>query len=107
MAPQPDDHPHVPGPSLWPIGFAVGVVVLLVGLVVSWVIIGVGAIIAVVFALLWVRDLTAGTALAQAPDVEAESAAAAEQRGARAELDWRSATRARSSSSCRRSVSAV
>ena len=52
-------------------------VVLLVGLVVSWVIVGVGAIVALVFALLWVRDLTAGTALANAPEVEAESAAAA------------------------------
>jgi Rieske Fe-S protein len=77
LAPQPEDHPHVSGPSIWPIGFAVGVVVLLVGVVVSWVIIGVGAIITVVFALLWVRDLTAGTALALAPEVEAESAAAA------------------------------
>ena len=28
--------PHVPAPSLWPIGFAVGIAVLLVGLVVSW-----------------------------------------------------------------------
>jgi menaquinol-cytochrome c reductase iron-sulfur subunit len=44
----PDDHPNVPGPSLWPIGFAVGVVVL-----------------------------TSGTALTHAPEVEAESAAAA------------------------------
>ena len=76
MAPH-DDHPHVPGPSLWPIGFAVGVVVLLVGLVVSWVIVGIGAIVALVFALLWVRDLTAGTALAHAPEVEAESAVTA------------------------------
>ena len=31
-----DEHPHVPGPSLWPVGFAVGIVVLLVGLIVSW-----------------------------------------------------------------------
>ena len=50
---------------------------LLVGLVVSYVIVGVGALIALVFAFLWVRDLTAGTALAQAPDVEPENAAAA------------------------------
>ena len=52
-------------------------VVLLVGLVVSWAVIGVGAIIALIFALLWVRDLTAGTELAHAPEVEAESPAAA------------------------------
>jgi Rieske Fe-S protein len=71
-----DEHPHVPGPSLWPVGFAVGVVVLLVGLIISWWIAGVGALVALVFAFLWVRDLTAGTALAHAPEVAPESAAA-------------------------------
>src|SRR5512133_2805685 len=40
------DHPHVPGPSLWPVGFAVGVVVLLVGLIVGWPIIILGAVLA-------------------------------------------------------------
>jgi hypothetical protein len=33
---------HEPPPSLWPIGFAVGVVCLLVGLIVSWVAAAVG-----------------------------------------------------------------
>ena len=59
--PSHDEHPHVPGPSLWPVGFAVGVVVLLVGLIVSWYIAALGAILALVFGFLWVRDLTAGT----------------------------------------------
>jgi Rieske Fe-S protein len=68
-----DDHPHVPGPSLWPAGFAVGVVVLLVGLVVSWWVAGLGALVALAFAFLWVRDLTAGTALAHAPEVVPET----------------------------------
>ena len=68
-----DDRPHVPGPSLWPVGFAVGIVVLLVGLIVSWWIAGLGALIALAFAFLWVRDLTAGTPLAHAPDVPPES----------------------------------
>src|SRR5581483_8869613 len=68
-----DDHPHVPGPSLWPVGFAVGVVVLLVGLIISWYIAGIGALIALAFAFLWVRDLTVGTSLAHAPDVPPES----------------------------------
>jgi hypothetical protein len=40
---QHDDHPHVPGPSLWPVGFAIGVVVLMIGLIVSWWIAGLGA----------------------------------------------------------------
>jgi menaquinol-cytochrome c reductase iron-sulfur subunit len=68
-----DDHPHVPGPSLWPVGFAVGIVVLLVGLVISWWIAGVGAVIALAFAFVWVRDLSAGSSLAHAPEVEAET----------------------------------
>src|SRR3954469_490121 len=75
--PPHDDHPHVPGPSLWPVGFAVGIVVLLVGLIVSWWIAGVGALIALAFAFLGVRDLTSGTSLAHAPEVPAESATGA------------------------------
>ena len=72
-----DEHPHVPGPSLWPIGFAIGVVVLLVGLIISpWWIGGLGALVALAFAFLWVRDLTRGTELAHAPEVAPESAAA-------------------------------
>jgi Rieske Fe-S protein len=50
--------PHAPGPSLWPIGFAIGVACLLLGLVISWVIALVGAILAVVFGLLWASDVT-------------------------------------------------
>ena len=52
-----------------------GVVVFMVGLIISWWIAGLGAIVALAFAFLWVRDLTAGTALAVAPDVEPERAA--------------------------------
>jgi Rieske Fe-S protein len=72
-----DDHPHVPGPSLWPVGFAVGVVVLLVGLIISPWIAGLGALIALAFAYFWVRDLTAGTELTHVPDVPPESPASA------------------------------
>jgi Rieske Fe-S protein len=76
--PSHDDHPHVPGPSLWPVGFAIGVVVLLIGLIVNpWWIGGLGAIVALAFGFLWVRDLTSGTHLAEAPEVEPESAATA------------------------------
>ena len=73
-----DEHPHVPGPSIWPVGFAVGIVVLLIGLIVSWVVSGIGALIAIAFGFLWVRDLTAGTQLAHAPEVEPETAAGRE-----------------------------
>jgi Rieske Fe-S protein len=70
-----DEHPHVPGPSVWPVGVAVGVVVLLVGLIVSWYVAALGAVLALVFGYLWVRDLTKGTELALAPEVEPEVAA--------------------------------
>jgi menaquinol-cytochrome c reductase iron-sulfur subunit len=52
------DTPHLPGPSLWPIGFAIGVACLLLGLVISWVVAAIGAILAVLFGLLWARDVT-------------------------------------------------
>jgi len=43
---------------VWPIGFAVGVTVLLVGIVVSTVIAAVGGALTALFAFLWIRDLT-------------------------------------------------
>ena len=90
------EHPHVPGPSLWPVGLAVGVVVLLVGFVVSR---GrsssVGALITIVFGFLWIRDLTRGSDLAEAPEVEPErrpprpATAAAKRRAASTAADER------------------
>jgi menaquinol-cytochrome c reductase iron-sulfur subunit len=53
----PDDKPHLPAPSLWPIGFAIGIACTLVGLVVSVPVLVVGALITVVFGFLWVYDL--------------------------------------------------
>jgi menaquinol-cytochrome c reductase iron-sulfur subunit len=62
LDPSRENH-HVPGPSLWPVGLAVGVVVLLVGFVVSWAIVAVGAVIALLFLFLWIRDLARGSQL--------------------------------------------
>jgi len=51
---------HLPPPSLWPIGFAVGIVVILVGLVINPELVSViGAVIAIVFGFLWAREATA------------------------------------------------
>jgi menaquinol-cytochrome c reductase iron-sulfur subunit len=72
LEPSPDT-PHVPGPSLWPVGFALGVIVSLVGIVVGWSLVAVGAIIAVAFALLWVRDAAGHGGLTHAPAVEPET----------------------------------
>ena len=56
-----DEQPHLPPPSLWPVGFAIGVAVLLVGLVISPMIIApAGAVIAIAFGFLWVREATVG-----------------------------------------------
>ncbi len=52
-----DDSQHLASPSLWPIGFAIGIACLLVGLVLSVTVLVVGAIVAVLFGWLWVRDL--------------------------------------------------
>jgi Rieske Fe-S protein len=53
-----DPKPHSPLPSLWPVGFALGIVCILVGLVVSWPAVAAGAVIAIVFGLLWAREAT-------------------------------------------------
>jgi Rieske Fe-S protein len=68
--PRPEP-PHVPGPSLWPIGFAIGVACLLLGLVISWIIAAIGAVLALVFGLLWVRDLTSEVR-GEVPEIEPE-----------------------------------
>jgi menaquinol-cytochrome c reductase iron-sulfur subunit len=55
-----EEQPHLPPPSLWPVGFAVGVVCILVGLIISWPAVAVGAAITLLFGFLWVRDVTTG-----------------------------------------------
>jgi Rieske Fe-S protein len=50
---------HLPPPTVWPIGFAIGIVVILVGLVINPELISsIGAVIAIVFGFLWARDAT-------------------------------------------------
>ncbi len=62
------EKPHVPAPSLWPVGFAIGIVCLLLGLVIgSWIIVAVGAALAVAFGYLWVRDVTRDMRPVEAP----------------------------------------
>jgi menaquinol-cytochrome c reductase iron-sulfur subunit len=68
------DHNPQPGQSLWPVGFAIGVAVILVGLVISWPAAVLGAALTIVFGLLWIRD----TARTHAP---VDSAAAHEMMG--------------------------
>ncbi len=57
MTPGPPE--HGPPPTLWPLGFAIGIAVALVGLIVDpeWIA-SIGAGIAIVFGFLWARDAT-------------------------------------------------
>jgi quinol---cytochrome c reductase iron-sulfur subunit, bacillus type len=55
---QGESEPHLPSPTIYPIGFAFGLALVLVGLIVSWPVVAAGAAIALVFGFLWVRDVT-------------------------------------------------
>jgi len=62
MATQPETHEdthgafHLPPPSIWPVVLAVGIAVLLTGLILNLVIVLLGAILTVAAVALWVRD---------------------------------------------------
>ncbi len=87
--------PHLPPPSLWPLGFAVGIACILTGLVVSTVVAVVGAVIAVAFGFLWVREVTKPVRT-PAADVEPEARHAAAPAVVRADEEDESATYPRS-----------
>jgi Rieske Fe-S protein len=53
-----DERPHLPSPTLWPVGFAVGIAVLLVGIILGWLIVAIGAALAAIFGFLWIREVT-------------------------------------------------
>ncbi len=72
------DNPHGSGPSLWPIAFAIGVACLLVGLVLNWIVVAIGAVIAVVFGVLWARDVT-NDVRGDVPHVEPETRVVADE----------------------------
>ena len=49
---------HGAAQSVWPVGFAIGIACVLVGLVISWWIVAIGGAIAIVFGALWIADLS-------------------------------------------------
>ncbi len=71
------DDGHFPGPSIWPFGFALGVAIALVGLIVNWPAAAVGVLIAVVFGGLWIREATRELRAEPAPEPPAAAEAAA------------------------------
>lgn len=68
-----EEEPHLPSPTIWPFAFAAGVALVLIGLIVSWIVAAVGAVLAIVFGALWIRDATRGVRAAPAP-AEVETA---------------------------------
>jgi Rieske Fe-S protein len=63
----PTEPPHGPAPSLWPLGFAVGITVALVGLVIdSWSAVAVGVVLLIAFGFVWLRDVATGYGAATA-----------------------------------------
>ena len=60
MEPNSHDDKHLPVYSLWPIGLAIGVVGVLVGLVISWPAVAVGAAVAVFCGFMWIREASSG-----------------------------------------------
>ena len=48
---------HLPGPSLVPMFTAVGMTLALVGLILSWWIVGVGGLITLIAVVKWIRDV--------------------------------------------------
>ena len=73
MEPEHGQKPHLPAPTLYPIGFAAGVAVVLIGLIVNpKVLAPIGAAIAVIFGILWVRDATAEYRGAPVEEIEPE-----------------------------------
>jgi len=49
---------HEPTPTIWPVGFAVGIACIFVGLIISKIVLVVGVVITAIFGLLWIRDAT-------------------------------------------------
>jgi Rieske Fe-S protein len=65
---QHEAEPHLPSPTIWPFAFAAGIALVLIGLIVSWMVAAVGAVLAIVFGFLWIRDATRGVRAAPEPE---------------------------------------
>jgi Rieske Fe-S protein len=64
--------PHEPTPTIWPVGFAIGIACIFVGLILSPIVVGVGAVLAAIFGFLWIREASSGFRGADQPVEESE-----------------------------------
>ena len=55
-APPPGEAVHLPGPSYLPVVTAFGTTIAVVGVVLSWVLVVIGGVIALVAIYLWIRE---------------------------------------------------
>jgi hypothetical protein len=55
-APPPGEPVHLPGPSYLPAITAAGITIALVGIVMNWVIVALGAVVALVAVIRWIRE---------------------------------------------------
>jgi hypothetical protein len=54
--PPPGEPVHLPGPSYLPVLVALGVTVMLVGIVIAWYLVVIGAVITLVTVFLWIKE---------------------------------------------------
>jgi menaquinol-cytochrome c reductase iron-sulfur subunit len=52
--------PNEPTPTIWPVGFAVGIACIFVGLILGTIVLVIGAVLTGLFGFLWARDVTSG-----------------------------------------------
>jgi Rieske Fe-S protein len=62
--------PHEPTPTIWPVGFAIGIACIFIGLILSPIVVAVGAVLAAIFGFLWIRDVTKGIRTVAEPPAE-------------------------------------
>jgi hypothetical protein len=55
-APPPGELVHLPGPSFLPVLTAGAITIAVVSLVISWVLVGAGVLLTIIFIWLWIRD---------------------------------------------------
>ena len=65
--------PHEPTPTIWPVGFAVGIACIFLGLILSKFIVALGAVLTAIFGLLWAWDASRSFRSEPEPAAEAES----------------------------------
>jgi menaquinol-cytochrome c reductase iron-sulfur subunit len=59
--------PHDSGPTIWPVGFAIGIACIFVGLILGTVVLVLGAVLTALFGFLWIRGVTSGYRAESAP----------------------------------------